>query len=354
MIKSQYHIIGCMSGTSLDGLDLTYVTFQFDKQVEFEIISATTIPYSSEWQNRLQNLVLYSVEELKQTDIDYTIYLGEKINGFIVQNEIKNIDAICSHGHTALHQPEIGLTYQIGNLSQLAEITKNRVVCDFRVQDVEYGGQGAPLVPLGDKLLFSNYDFCLNLGGFANISYDKMNMRLAYDICPVNVVLNHFSKKIGLDFDAEGKVACSGVVHELLLLELNSLAFYHQDYPKSLGLEWVRQNVVPLVDSFKLSIPDILRTFNEHIAIQIVEILNKQSNTSVLVTGGGAFNSFLIDLIKQKSSNNIVIPNDTVIEYKEAIIFGLLGVLKLREEINCLSSVTGARFDHSSGKIYEP
>lgn len=354
MIISEYHIIGCMSGTSMDGLDLTYVTFKFDDKVDFKIITATTIPYSSEWQNRLQNLVLYTKEELKQTDIDYTIFLGEKINDFIVQNDIKNIDAICSHGHTAVHQPEIGLTFQIGNLRQLAEIVKNRVVCDFRVQDVELGGQGAPLVPIGDKLLFSNYDFCLNLGGFANISYDYMNVRLAYDICPVNVVLNNYSKKIGLDFDADGKVASSGVVHELLLRELNSLAFYHLDYPKSLGLEWVLINVIPLVDSFKLRIPDILRTFTEHIAIQIVEILNKQSNTSVLVTGGGAFNSFLIDLIKEKSSNNIVIPNRTVIEYKEAIIFGLLGVLKLREEINCLSSVTGARFDHSSGKIYEP
>jgi anhydro-N-acetylmuramic acid kinase len=343
-----------MSGTSLDGLDLTYITFKFDEKVDFEIIFATTIQYSPEWQNRLQNLVLYSKEELKQTDIDYTIYLGKKIKDFIVQNEIKNIDAICSHGHTALHQPEIGLTYQIGNLSQLAEIVKNKVVCDFRVQDVEFGGQGAPLVPIGDKLLFSNYDFCLNLGGFANISYDKLNMRLAYDICPVNVVLNHYSKKIGLEYDADGKVACSGVMHDLLLQELNSLAFYHQDYPKSLGLEWVRINVIPLVDSFKLSIPDILRTFTEHIAIQIVHVLNNQLKTFVLVTGGGAYNSFLIDLIKQKCSNNIVVPNDAIIEYKEALIFGLLGVLKLREEINCLSSVTGARFDHSSGKIYEP
>lgn len=354
MIKTEYHIIGCMSGTSLDGLDLAYISFHFDKKVGFRIIKASTIKYSSEWEYRLQNLILFSKKELKQTDIDYTAYLGQEINKFIVQNNIKVIDAICSHGHTALHQPNSGMTYQIGNLSQLAEITQNIVVCDFRVQDVKLGGQGAPLVPIGDKLLFSDFDFRLNLGGFANISFEKNDQCIAFDICPVNIVLNYYSKTIGLEFDAFGKVAASGFINEELLSELNGLSFYDQDYPKSLGLEWVKSTIIPLIDKYNLEIHNILRTFTEHIVIQIAKVINKKENSTVLITGGGAFNSFLITLVKQRSSNRIIIPKNDIIEFKEALIFGLLGVLKLRNEVNCLASVTGAKKDHSSGVIYNP
>ncbi len=354
MMKSKYNVIGVMSGTSLDGIDLVYVTFEFEQTWQFKIIHTETVAYNNYWHETLKNLVSYSLKELQQIDEDYTVYLSNIINNFIEKNNINDVDAICSHGHTALHQPENKLTYQIGNLPNMASLVSNKVVCDFRVQDVEFGGQGAPLVPIGDQLLFSEYNYCINLGGFANISFDHKSKRIAYDICPVNIVLNYYVKQLGFNFDDEGKIASTGTVNNELLEQLNALDFYKESPPKSLGLEWVNTNIFPLIDSFELDVKNVLRTFVEHVAIQILKVTNGDANASLLITGGGAYNTFLIESIKSRSSNQIVTPSNDIIEFKEAIIFGFLGVLKLRNETNCLQSVTGANKDHSSGKIYLP
>ena len=354
MIKSKYKVIGVMSGTSLDGLDLAYVEFNFDDLWSFSIIKAETDDYSEEWKKKLKNLVSNSMEELHKIDKKYTSYLASSINDFIKRNHISDVDAICSHGHTALHQPENKLTYQIGNLSEISKLTKKTVVCNFRVQDVKLGGQGAPLVPIGDELLFSNYDYCLNLGGFANISTNVNSIRIAYDICPLNIVFNHYVSKLGFDYDENGNIAASGSINEQLLTELNKLEFYSLKPPKSLGLEWVRETIFPLLDKYNLRIEDILRTFVEHSAYQIALEISKTQDATVLISGGGAYNSFLIRRLKDLTTNKIVIPSQNLIEYKEALIFGLLGVLKLRGEHNCLSNVTGATKDHSSGNIYYP
>ncbi len=354
MMKSKYNVIGVMSGTSLDGIDLVYVTFEFEQTWQFKIIHTETVAYNNYWHEILKNLVSYSLKELQQIDEDYTVYLSNIIKNFIEKNNINDVDAICSHGHTALHQPENKLTYQIGNLPNMASLVNNKVVCDFRVQDVEFGGQGAPLVPIGDQLLFSEYNYCINLGGFANISFDHKSKRIAYDICPVNIVLNYYVKQLGFNFDDEGKIASTGTVNNELLEQLNALDFYKESPPKSLGLEWVNTNIFPLIDSFELDVKNVLRTFVEHVAIQILKVTNGDANASLLITGGGAYNTFLIESIKSRSSNQIVTPSNDIIEFKEAIIFGFLGVLKLRNETNCLQSVTGANKDHSSGKIYLP
>jgi anhydro-N-acetylmuramic acid kinase len=354
MKKTEYNIIGVMSGTSLDGIDFVYVTFKFNKTWSFQILHADTFSYDAYWLEILKDLVLFSNTELKVIDEDYTRYLANKIQNFIDKYNIHDIDAICSHGHTALHQPEKKLTYQIGNLPILASILKTKVVCDFRVQDVELGGQGAPLVPIGDALLFSEYKYCMNLGGFANISTTINNEVIAYDICPVNIVLNYYVKKLGYHFDDGGKIAFTGIINQKLLEQLNNLDFYKMPYPKSLGLEWVKSKVLPLIDSFQLEIKDVLRTFVEHIAFQISRELNNDMSSSVLVTGGGAYNTFLIDRIKSFTNSSVLIPSNNIIEFKEALIFGFLGVLKLRAEINCLQSVTGATHNHSSGNIFSP
>jgi anhydro-N-acetylmuramic acid kinase len=354
MMKNEYKVIGVMSGTSLDGIDLVYVKFQFDKIWKFSIIHSETVNYELHWIEKLKSLVLNSLEELKKIDIQYTSYLSIKIQAFIDKYQINQIDAVCSHGHTALHQPNKGLTYQIGNQPQIAEILNETVVCDFRVQDVEYAGQGAPLVPIGDKLLFSEYDFCLNLGGFANLSTDFDGRRIAYDVCPVNIVLNKYVKQLGFDYDDEGRIASEGAINKELLNKLNNLAFYKANYPKSLGLEWVGLNVFPLIDSFHLEVKDVLKTFVEHLAIQISTELNKKNTISVLATGGGVYNTYLFKRLEYYTSSSIKIPEKSLIDFKEAVIFGFLGVLKLRNEINCLQSVTGAKQDHSSGKIYLP
>lgn len=352
MIKSKYKVIGVMSGTSLDGLDLAYIEFDYENSLSFKIVMAETIAYSEAWKNKLEKLVLNSLEELQEIDRKYTAYLASAINDFIKRHHIVDLDAVCSHGHTALHQPEKGLTYQIGNQKELNELTGKTIVCDFRVQDVKFGGQGAPLVPIGDELLFSDYDYCLNLGGFANVSTRVNSVRIAYDICPVNIVLNHYVSKLGDDYDNNGSIAALGSVNKELLSDLNALRFYSLKPPKSLGLEWVREAVTPLIDSYSLNIKDILRTFVEHVAYQITTEINTTRNASVLITGGGVYNLFLINRIKALSDNTIIVPSKKIIEYKEALIFGLLGVLKLRNENNCLSSVTGASKNHSSGNIF--
>ncbi|MEO1033054.1 MAG: anhydro-N-acetylmuramic acid kinase [Bacteroidota bacterium] len=353
MAKSEYSVIGVMSGTSLDGIDIIYATYVLDNVWTFKIHQSETVKYDEYWTTILGQLVHKSMEELQDIDMDYSKYLASTILDFINKNHLRQIDFVASHGHTALHQPEIGMTYQIGNDHILADILKTKVICDFRIQDVKYGGQGAPLVPIGDHLLFSDYEFCLNLGGFANVSYETNNERIAYDICPVNIVLNAYTKRLDLEFDDKGKMASMGHIHQPLLNDLNVLDFYPQLPPKSLGLEWVQTYVFPLIEAYNLQVEDILRTCVEHLAIQISKVLNIEK-TSVLITGGGVYNDFLIDRIRSLSKSKISIPSNEIIEFKEALVFGLLGILKERNEVNCLKSVTGASKDHSSGRILTP
>jgi anhydro-N-acetylmuramic acid kinase len=342
-----------MSGTSLDGIDLAEIIFNFSEaKWNFEIITAETVPYSSFWKDELREAINYSEEKLERLDFKYTEKLSEEILKFIKKHNILEIDAVCSHGHTILHQPEKGFTYQIGNLPKISKMLGQTVVCDFRVQDVELGGQGAPLVPIGDRLLFPEYDYCLNLGGFANCSFEKNRERIAFDICPVNIVLNNYAEKLGHNFDEGGKLAASGKVNEALLVKLNTLPFYNKKPPKSLGLEWVKEQIFPLLDASGISSEDILRTFTEHIAVQLAK--HFRENASVLISGGGAYNSFLIERVNKIAQVETAIPFREIVEFKEALIFGLLGVLKLRDEVNCLASVTGAERDHASGKIFSP
>jgi anhydro-N-acetylmuramic acid kinase len=241
---------------------------------------------------------------------------------------------------------------QIGNLPEIAAICQQNVVCDFRVQDVQLGGQGAPLVPIGDRLLFSEFDYCLNLGGFSNISFEQEGKRIAFDISPVNTVLNFYSNQLGFDYDNRGIIAKSGELHSTLFDALNALDFYQKSFPKSLGFEYVKEVVLPLMESYTMTTEEKMRTFVEHVAFQIANALPVNKG-KLLITGGGAYNDFLIERLQFYAPEvTITIPEPKVLEYKEALIFGLLGVLKLRNEINVLSSVTGAIKDHSSGVIF--
>lgn len=346
-----YNVLGVMSGTSLDGVDIAHITLVRKEQWSFTIHHAISVPYPTKILTQLKKAIHLDQKELLELDQEYTRYLGEILNDFIANNQINNLLAICSHGHTIHHQPEKKYTYQIGNLPELAQITKHRIVCDFRVQDVVMGGQGAPLVPIGDRLLFSNYDCCMNLGGFANLSFEKAGKRLAYDICPVNVVLNHYALKLGKEYDDGGAFAKAGTPQTTALKKLNELAFYHQPYPKSLGMEWIYENVFPILEKIK-DPKDALATFTENTAFQIAQNLSQKSK--VLVTGGGTYNEYLLSRVKDFKELDFAIPDPTLIEYKEALIFALLGVLKLRNANNCLASVTGAPYDHSSGVIFNP
>ena len=342
-----------MSGTSLDGVDLAHVKFTiFDGRWTFEIGECKTIPYTENWIQTLKKAVDFSESELEKLNADYTKLLSVIISSFIQRNNLKNLDAICSHGHTILHQPQNGLTLQIGNLPEMASLINQKVVCDFRVADVKLGGQGAPLVPIGDRILFSQYDYCLNLGGFSNVSFKNNGKRIAFDISAVNTVLNFYANQLGFDYDDKGQISASGNINHELLDQLNALDFYKKSFPKSLGFEYVKEILLPMLESFDLTQADKMRTFTEHIAFQIAAALPMKTG-KLLITGGGAYNHFLIQKIQsQLPEMQIIIPDAKILEFKEALIFALLGVLKMRGEVNVLASVTGAKHDHSSGVVF--
>ena len=355
--------VGLMSGTSLDGLDLVAVKFwQTSEKWQFKIEAAETLEYSAEWKSRLKNAPELSGEELIQLHTEYGRFLGSETKRFIAQNHFQP-DIVASHGHTIFHQPEKGFTFQVGSGYEIATVTGISTIADFRSGDVALGGQGAPLVPVGDRLLFSAYEYCLNLGGFANISFEKNGERVAFDICPVNMVLNHFAEKQGFAFDKNGEMGRKGKVNTELQHKLNQLDFYLSEPPKSLGREWVEKVFMPVLNDFEITEEDKLRTIYEHIAQQIAGTIGGGEGEGkgegegggggkMLVTGGGAFNAFLFELISGKTSVELVIPVNEIINFKEALIFAFLGVLKYRGEINCLASVTGAKWDSSVGIIH--
>ena len=342
-----------MSGTSLDGIDIIYVKIDAAENYSFKILKAETISYSNAWKSALKEGFHLSGEKFVKLDADYGIYLGNTLLNFIKENHITKLDFIASHGHTIFHNPEKKYTFQIGNGPYITSITGIKTICDFRVQDVALGGQGAPLVPVGDELLFSEYDYCLNLGGFSNISFSKNQQRIAYDICPVNIVLNHYVSSLNMEYDDKGTMASEGNIENNLLSALNSLPFYIDQKPKSLGYEFVMETIFPIIDEYKLNIKDILRTFVEHVAIQISKKIDSNSEKTMLVTGGGTFNTFLIERLQSYTKTKLIIPEETIINYKEALVFALLGFLKDEGKNNCLKSVTGASKNHSSGVVFD-
>jgi anhydro-N-acetylmuramic acid kinase len=346
-----------MSGTSLDGLDVAYCEFERrEQQWRYQIIYAETKKYDRKWKRKLSGAFKTKKKEREKLDVEYGKFIGKQVLKFTKKYKA-SADFIASHGHTIFHQPHKGITLQIGSGKEIASVCGMPVLFDFRAGDVALGGQGAPLVPLVDKILFSKYDYCLNLGGFANISFNnKRNNRIAFDICPVNIVLNELANKLGKEFDKGGRIASKGRVHRGLLEKLNALPFYSAVPPKSLGREWVENKFLPSLSLFKISTQDKLRTVVEHVAIQIAAAVDHSSTAhfSLFITGGGAYNTFLIKRISFYTKIRIVLPDDKTIQFKEAMAFAFLAVLKMQGQINILKSVTGARRDSSGGKMVFP
>jgi anhydro-N-acetylmuramic acid kinase len=350
----KYNAIGLMSGTSLDGLDIAACEFILSEgKWSFKIKFCRTLPYSKEWISELEGLAKEDALTFSYANIEYGHLIGKMTQAFI--NETHFIpDLIASHGHTIFHRPDKGLTLQIGSGSVIAAETGFPVVCDFRSADVALGGQGAPLVPVGDRMLFPEYDACLNLGGFANVSMELGDERIAFDICPVNIVLNRIASSLGMDYDKDGLIARSGHVDYKLLKQLDNLEYYYQKWPKSLGKEWLETEFLPIAESYVSTPKNLMRTVCEHVAGQIKRTIPIAKDTSVLVTGGGTHNRFLMERICYEDNRKWIIPQDEWIDYKEALVFAFLGVLRLRNEPNILRSVTGCRINHSGGAIYSP
>jgi anhydro-N-acetylmuramic acid kinase len=354
-MNRKINIIGVMSGTSLDGLDIALCEFNLeDEQVQsFEIHEAITISYTESQKESLK-LMQASALDLVKADFAFGKLIGESVKAFVDSRGLY-VDFIASHGHTVFHQPHLGFTSQIGNGAAISAACGLPVVSDFRSMDVAMSGEGAPLVPIGDLLLFDQYKYCLNLGGIANISVKESGHIYAFDVCPANMPLNMLVNEIDLQYDKDGKLAKSGSINQDLLEKLNALDFYAKTPPKSLGKEWVDTVFMPIITSSNCSLEDMLATICEHIALKISELVSESNEISkMLVTGGGAFNSFLIERIQGKlnQSCEVVVPDTQLIGFKEALIFAFLGLLRIQNKPNALQSVTGAANDNIGGALY--
>ncbi len=350
MATQKIKVIGLMSGTSLDGLDVCLCDFEFSNPGwKFEILHAKTYSYTDELKKHLAEAQNYDALSFITLHSQYGFEMGKLVNQFIEEFGIKP-DIIASHGHSIYHVPQKHIMYQIGDGAAIAAETKIPVVSDFRRLDIMLGGQGAPLVPIGDRTLFAEYDYCLNIGGFSNVSFERDGQRIAYDVSPSNYISNYYCRQIGLEYDEDGKLGRKGTICQPLLDELNGLAFYHHDGPKSLAREWVEEDVFPLFDKYGLSLEDKLRTLYEHVAYQISRV---GKGGKMLITGGGAFNKYLVELITEKGGFEVVIPDPIIIAFKEALVFALLGAMYMFDQNSCLTSVTGASRDNIGGMLFK-
>jgi anhydro-N-acetylmuramic acid kinase len=358
MTGSTYRAIGLMSGSSLDGLDMACCEFtQNDGTWSFSIHETACLTYSDQWIKRLSTARDVDGKTLWQLHADFGRLSGRAVHDFIDDFKLQDITLIGSHGHTVFHYPQNHFTTQIGDGAALAAESGLPVVCDFRGIDVAKSGQGAPLVPIGDKLLFGEYRFLLNLGGISNVTVQDKNGTVAFDICSANQILNHYARHLGMEYDDEGKVAAQGQLNQNLFATLNELEFYKQSYPKSLDNGYSTQVILPILERAFLSVEDVLYTFCEHIAYQVAAHINAfdpQPTDQLLVTGGGALNTHLIKRITHHVPVQVVQPDKKVIQYKEALIFAFMGVLRWTNQINIYNSVTGATSDSIAGAIYLP
>ncbi len=355
-----YKVIGLMSGSSLDGLDMAYVELQEAAgKWTYEIINSSCVEYDINWKNKLKEAVHLPARDYEILHSDYGKFTGEKINDFIESNDLQHkVNLVASHGHTTFHLPEKQMTHQLGNGAAIAAETRLPVVSDLRALDVALGGQGAPIVPIGERLLFAEYNYFLNLGGIANLSVNSGNEMIAFDVCSANRITNMLAEEKGFAFDDEGKIAAGGKTNTDLLEKLNSLAYFKFPYPKSLANTFGTDIIFPIVKSFAISTEDALATFTEHLCVQLKRSLHpfkKEERQKLFITGGGAFNTFLINTLREELKEinfEIYIPDDQVVKYKEALIMALLGALRWREQFTVFSSVTGASRDSIGGALW--
>lgn len=356
-----YRVIGLMSGSSLDGLDIAFV--QLDEvrgQWTHQVLAAECVPYDAQWADKLKHASQLSVPEFLKLHTAYGHYMAKAVNAFIAKNQLEHkVQFIASHGHTVFHEPQNKTTSQIGDGAAIAAVTGLPVISDLRALDIALGGQGAPIVPIGDKLLFSNYDYMLNIGGIANITVKQNDNYIAYDICPANQVLNILAERAGKPMDENGAIAASGKMLTGVLDELNSNAYYALAAPKSLSNEAAINIAFPALMESEHNIPDMLHTMVLHIAEQVANAVKQyphgKEQANLLVTGGGAFNSFLTERIQHALASmnvTVAVPDADTVMYKEAIVMALIGALRWREETNVLSSVTGASRDSISGALW--
>lgn len=361
-----YRVLGLMSGSSLDGLDIAFCEFTFENRqlTSWQIHHAETMPFSEEWQAKLKSLPQASGKELTLAHAHFGHYAGKLVNQFLRQYP-QEPDFIASHGHTIFHYPDEKMTLQIGDGAAIAAVTGYPVISDFRAMDIALGGQGAPVAPIADRYLLDGYDFYLNLGGIANVTCHVHDKYIAFDIGGANQVLNALAQKLDLPYDIGGVIAASGTLNVELLAQANALPYHQLPYPKSLGNDWVQEQLIPIFLDFDAKISDKLHTACMYTAFQVAKDIGqiiekediKKDNYKLLATGGGALNQFLMDCIRNACSKvadiEIIVPEPEIIGFKEAALMALMGVLRVENLPNCIASVTGASRDAVGGAIHQ-
>lgn len=354
-----YHVLGLMSGSSLDGLDIAYcILNESGGRWSFSIPAASTLPFSSVWKTTLQQAPELSGRELLRAHTAFGHWVGQQVNGFIRTHNLQHkIHLIGSHGHTVFHEPQQRMSFQLGDGAALAAETGLPVVSDLRNLDVALGGQGAPIVPVGEKLLWPEYHVFLNIGGISNLTIKEADSPLAFDVCPANRVLNALAQSLGHPFDDNGAIARSGNLLPDLLEELNALPYYREPAPKSLANEFGTQEILPRLQRSGASVPDLLRTMSEHIAMQVSRACSLYGlrETPLFTTGGGALNVFLVERIAallQPMHIKPFVPDVQTVQFKEALVMALIATLRWREEPNVLGTVTGASRSSCGGALW--
>ncbi len=355
------HSIGIMSGSSLDGLDIAHCVIKlnpqakspqdFRREMRFEIPEAKEVKFSTILQNALKSAPQLSISELAELDSRFGLWIGQQI---VEHFDLTDIQFIASHGHTVLHNPARAYSLQIGSGAQIAAATQRPVICDFRNTDIALGGQGAPLAPMVEYYLFPQYSHFVNLGGIANLGIIQDDHIRGFDICVCNQALNHLAGHIGQDYDDRGKMAAQGRSIPSLLGQLNGLPYLKLPAPKSMSNEDVQNTILPILDNNGADTRDKLHTVTQHISYQIAQQLLGIHPTKILITGGGAYNDFLVHSIEQRLGHKIPRASDQVIRYKETLLMSLLGTLRWLKINNIAKSVTGAQRDSCSGAVYLP
>lgn len=357
MQDKTYYAIGTMSGSSLDGLDIAYCAItDSNGNYSYKIIHAETAEYSTIWQQRLRDVHTQQAEIYVQTHVYYGAYTAQLINSFIQRYKITQVDFIASHGHTIFHNPTRNYTAQIGCGATISAHTGIPTISDFRSVDIALGGQGAPLAPTADSILFSQYQYFLNLGGICNITIHNEHSFVGFDICACNQVLNYLSNKKNMPYDADGHCARQGTYQDELNQYLNQWSYLSKKPPKSLDRADINAFIIPIIERYDCSIEDKLHTYAVHIAEQIARYVNASvsdyGNLNMLVTGGGAMNSFLMEKIKEQCRINVLVPDSVTVKFKEALLMCLLGVLRMQGKPNALKQATGAEYSNVGGAVY--
>ncbi|MFD1737555.1 anhydro-N-acetylmuramic acid kinase [Bacillus salitolerans] len=380
--KPKKMAVGLMSGTSLDGIDAAVIEIEGSGiQTKISLLSFNTLPYTNEEKRNILRVCDRSSSSVEQICL-LNVVLGNKFADAAMHSihkaglNLKDVDFISSHGQTIFHMPDHYATLQIGELSVIASKTGCITVGDFRPSDMAVGGQGAPLVPFVDYLLFRHTDHArilLNIGGMANLTFLPANAKpdqvVAFDTGPGNVLIDTMMS-IGTNgresYDRGGEVALSGQVSEEWLKDLLAQdCFTLKKTPKSTGREVYTQDLAHAIyfqgKARNLSFSDIISTVTAYTAETI--ILNIQQfadpigcTKEVLVGGGGSHNQAMMSYLQSRLGKQVASMEDINFssDAKEAIAFAILGNEFLHGNSNNLPSATGAQRHVPMGKLVLP